>query len=44
MDFVLPTTAEELGSMEFFPSDEDINLNIPNEEEGNEFGAGGISR
>ncbi|WP_043255455.1 hypothetical protein [Streptomyces sp. Tu6071] len=44
VDFVLPTTAEELGSMEFFPSDEDINLNIPNEEEGNEFGAGGISR
>ncbi|MEU3487355.1 hypothetical protein [Streptomyces massasporeus] len=42
VDFMLPPTAEELESMQFDPSDDDIYLNIPNEEEGNDFRAGGI--
>ncbi|MFW6695264.1 hypothetical protein [Streptomyces sp. MAR4 CNX-425] len=43
VDFTLPPTAAELEQMQFDPSDDDIFLNIADEEEGNDFGAGGIS-
>ncbi|SIO89862.1 hypothetical protein [Nocardiopsis sp. JB363] len=42
VDFPLPQSSEELINMTFTPSDDGIDLNLPNEEN-DEFGAGGIS-
>ncbi|BAG20143.1 MULTISPECIES: hypothetical protein [Streptomyces] len=43
VDFPLPQTSDDLINMQFNPSDDEIHLSIPNEEEGNDFRAGGIS-
>jgi hypothetical protein len=43
VDFLPPNSSQELLDLQFMPSDDDIRLNIPNEEEDNGFRAGGIS-
>lgn len=42
LDFILPRTAVDLGSLEFVPTDDELELEIPDGEEGAEH-AGGIA-
>ena len=42
LDFVLPPTAADLERLHFEPTDQGLELPIPNEEDGNADGAGGI--
>lgn len=44
LDFILPATTDELAGLRFDPTDEDLGLDLPmNDEEEGEDGAGGLS-
>lgn len=40
LDFILPDTAEDLAKLRFDPTDQDLELRIPDEREGGDHGAG----